>query len=65
MAAYRGVFRTWLNNYNEFFFVAKILNGFKLLAIFAEKGQSQMFDWVENRLLQSVWNIELTLVPRV
>ena len=30
----------------------KILNGFfKLLTIFAKKAPSQMFDWVENRLL--------------
>ena len=32
-------------------FFAKILNGFKLLTIYAKKGPSQMFDWVENRLL--------------
>ena len=52
MAAYRGVFKTQSNIYNEAFF-AKILNGFKLLTIFVKKAPSQMFDWVENRLLAS------------
>ena len=32
-------------------FSAKILNDFKLLTIFPRKASSQMFDWVENRLL--------------
>ena len=33
-------------------FLEKILNGFfKLLAIFARKAPSQMFDWIKNRLL--------------
>ena len=50
MATYRGVFATWSNIYNGAFF-AKILNGFKLLTIFARKAPSQMFNWVENRLL--------------
>ena len=30
---------------------AKILNGFRLLTIFAEKAPSQMLDWVGNRFL--------------
>ena len=50
MAAYRDVFRTWSNLYNGAFF-AKILNGLKLLTIFAKKAPSQIFDWVENKLL--------------
>ena len=50
MAAYRGVFRTWMNFYKGAFF-AKILNGFNLLTILAKKALSQMFDWVGNRLL--------------
>ena len=50
VAAYRGVFRTWSNIYNGAFF-AKIFNCFKLLTIFVEKAPSQMFDWIENRLL--------------
>ena len=50
MAAYRDVFRTWSNLYNGAFF-AKILNGLKLLTIFAKKVPSQIFDWIENRLL--------------
>ena len=50
MVAYRGAFTTWLNIYNRAFF-AKILNGFKLLTIFARKAPFKMFDWVENRLL--------------
>ena len=29
----------------------EMLNGFKLLTIFAKKGPLQMFEWVENRLL--------------
>ena len=32
-------------------FFAEILNGFKLLTIFAKKAPSQMFEWVENKLL--------------
>ena len=31
--------------------MAKILNGFKLLTIFTKEAPSQMFDWVEKRLL--------------
>ena len=50
MAAYRGVFSTWPNICNGAFF-AKVVNDFKLLTIFAKKAPSQMFDWVENRLL--------------
>ena len=50
VAAYRGVFRTWMNFYKGAFF-AKILNGFNLLTILAKKALSQMFDWVGNRLL--------------
>ena len=32
-------------------YLAKILNVFKLLTIYTKKDPSQMFDWVENRLL--------------
>ena len=32
-------------------FIAKIPNGFKLLTIFTRKAPSQVFDWVQNRLL--------------
>ena len=52
VAAYRGVFRTQSNIYNEDFF-AKILNCYKLLTIVAKKAPLKMFDWVENRLLAS------------
>ena len=50
VAAYRGVLGTWSNIYRGAF-LAKTLNGFKLLTIFTKKAPSQMFDWVENRLL--------------
>ena len=52
VAANRGIFRTRLDIYNGAF-SAKILSGFKLLIIFTKKAPSQMFDWVENRLLAS------------
>ena len=50
MTAYRDVFKTWSNIYNGAFF-AEILNGFRLLTIFAKKPPLQMFEWVENMLL--------------
>ena len=50
MAAYRGIFGTWSNIYNEAFF-EKIPNDFKLLTKLLTKAPSQMFDWVKNRLL--------------
>ena len=59
----RSVSRTWPKIYEGAFF-AKILNGFKLLTIFAKKSPLQMFDWVENRILAKglkYW-VELTLV---
>ena len=31
-------------------FIAKILNSFKLLTIFAKQAPSQMFEWVKNKL---------------
>ena len=50
MAAYRGVFRTRSKIDNGDFF-AKIVNGLKLLTIFAKKAPLKMFSWVEKRLL--------------
>ena len=50
VADYRGVVRTWSNITMEHC-LKKILNGFKLLTILAKKTPSQIFDWVENKLL--------------
>ena len=64
MAAYRGVFRTQSNIYNEDFF-AKILDCYKLLTIVAKKAPLKMFDWVENRLLAKALSRESTLPENV
>ena len=54
VAAYRGACRTWLNIYNGAFLR-------KYLTVLT----SQMFEWVESRLLAKVLNIELTFVPNL
>ena len=51
MAAYRGLLEPGQTSAMEFFFV-KVMNDFKLLTIFGKKAPSQMFDWVESRLLK-------------
>ena len=40
-------------------FFGKILNGYKLLTIFAKKAPSQIFHWVENRLVASSQGFKL------
>ena len=51
-------------HHNGAFFFQKYLTVLiKLLTIFAKKGLSQMFNWVENGFWLRAWNIELTLVP--
>ena len=49
VAAYRGYLER--GEHHNGAFVAKILNRFKLLTIYAKKAPSQMFNRVENRLL--------------
>ena len=63
--AYTGVFRNWLSIYNGAF-LAKIINGFKLLTIVAKKAPSQIFRLVWKYTFGfwlRVWNNELTPVP--
>ena len=46
-------------------FFAKILNGFKLLIIFAKKLHHRCSTWLKIGSWLRAWNIELTLVPSV
>ena len=62
VAAYRGVYKTWRVIYNEAFF-AKILNGFKLLTIFAKKLYHKCSIGLNIGFWLTVSNIRLTFVP--
>ena len=62
VAAYRGVYKTWRVIYIEVFF-AKILNGFKLLTIFAKKLYHKCSIGLNIGFWLTVSNIRLTFVP--
>ena len=60
MAAYRSVFRTCSNICNGAFFV-KILNGFKLLTIFAKKAPSRCSTGLKIGFWLRVWKIKMAI----